>query len=95
MANVGQTKRPLGVRLEEHKKNINKEPNKQNALTKHTIQNDHFFDFDNAKILANESHYRKRLVLEMCHIAGNDDAVNLRTDLENLSKIYVPVIKNV
>ena len=33
------------------------------------------------------------LLLEMCHIAGNDDAINLRIDLENLSKIYYPVIK--
>ena len=65
------------------------------ALTKHTVRNDHFFDFESAKILANESHYRKRLVLEMCYIAGNEDAVNLRTDLENVSKIYYPVIKNV
>ena len=92
---IGQTKRPLRVRVDENKKNINKEPKKHNALAKHTVQDDHFFDFENAKILANESHYRKRLVFEMCHIPGNDDAVNLRTDLENLSKIYYPVIKTV
>ena len=27
----------------------------------------------------------------MCHIAGTDDAVNLGTDIENISKIYNPI----
>ena len=31
----------------------------------------------------------------MCHIAGTDDAVNLKTDIENLSKIYNPILKKV
>ena len=90
---IGQTKRFLKNRLKEHKNNIRESPNKQNALTKHTIEKDHFFDFDRTKILANEIHYKKRLLLEMCHIAGTDDAVNLRTDIENLSKIYNPILK--
>ena len=29
----------------------------------------------------------------MCHIAGTVDAVNLRTDAENLSKIYSPILR--
>ena len=57
-------------------------------LTKHTIAKDHFFDFVNTKILANEPNYKKRLLLEMYHIAGTDDTVNIRTDVDNLSKIY-------
>ena len=75
--------------MNEHKNNIRETPNEQNALTKHTIQKDHFFDFVNTKILANEPNYKKRLLLEMCHIAGTDDAVNFRIDVENLSKIYI------
>ena len=90
---IGQTKRFLKNRLNEHKNNIRETPNKQNALTKHTIEKDHFFDFVNTKILANEPNYKKRLLLEMCHIAGTDDAVNLRTDVENLSKIYSPILR--
>ena len=90
---IGQTKRFLKKRLREHKNNIRESPNKQNALTKHAIEKDHFFDFDKTKILANEQNYKKRLLLEMCHIVGTDDAVNLRTDVENLSKIYNPILK--
>ena len=92
---IGQTKRFLKNRLKEHKNNIKETPNKQNALTKHTVEKDHFFDFDRTRILANEHNYKKRLLLEMCHIAGTVDAVNLRTDIENLSKIYNPIIKKV
>ena len=92
---IGQTKRFLKNRLKEHKNNIRESPNKQNALTKHTIEKDHFFDFDKTINLANEENYKKRLLLEMCHIVGTDDAVNLRTDVENLSKIYNPIQKKV
>ena len=90
---IGQTKRFLKNRINEHKNNIRECPTKQNALTKHTIEKDHFFDFDGTKILSMECNYKKRLLLEMCHIAGTKEAVNLRTDIENLSKIYNPIIK--
>ena len=79
--------------MNEHKNNIRETPNKQNALTKHIIEKDYFFDFVNTQILANEPNYKKRLLLEMCHIAGTDDAVNLRTDVENLPKIYSPILR--
>ena len=90
---IGQTKRFLQTRIKEHKNNIREPPTKQNALTKHTIEKDHFFDFDRTKILSKEYNYKKRLLLEMCHIAGTREAVNLRTDIENLSKFYNPIIK--
>ena len=90
---IGQTKRFPKNRLKEHKNNIKETPNKQNALTKHTIEEDHFFDFDNIKILANEPKYKKRLLLEMCHIASTDNAVNLRPGVENLIKIYSPILR--
>ena len=79
--------------MNEHKNNIRETRNKQNALTKHTIEKDHFFDFGNTTILANEPNYKKRIKLEMCHIAGADDAVNLRADVENLSKMYSPILR--
>ena len=91
---IGQTKRFLKSRINEHKNNIRECPTKQNALTKHTIEKDHFFYFGSTKILSRDCNYKKRLLLEMCHIAGTKEAVNLRTDIENLSKIYNPIIKN-
>ena len=42
----GQTKGFLKSRINEHKNDIRKCPTKQNALTKHTIEKHHFFDFD-------------------------------------------------
>ena len=79
----------LENRLNEHKSNTRGTPYKQNEPTKHTIEKDHFFDFDNKTILSREHNYEKRLLMEMCHIAGTDDAVNLRTDVENLRFIVL------
>ena len=91
---IGRTKRFIKSRINEYKNNIRKCPTKQNALTKHTIEKDHIFDFDGTKIVAMECKYKKRLLLEMFHIVGTKEAVNLRTDIENLSKIYNLFIKN-
>ena len=79
---IRQTKRFLQTGIKEHKNNIREPSTKQNALTKHTMEKDHFFDFDRTKILSREYNYKKRLLLEMCHIAGTREAVNLRTDTE-------------
>ena len=62
-------------------------------VNKTHMEKDHFFDFDGTKILSMEWNYKKRFLLEMCHIAGTKEAVNLRTDIENLSKIYKAIIK--
>ena len=39
---IDHTKRFLKNRLKEHRNNVRESPNKQNALTKHTIEKDHF-----------------------------------------------------
>ena len=86
---VGQTKQFLRNRLKDHKNNIRGSLNQQNALTKHIIEKDNFFDFDETKNLTNEENYKKRLFLQMCHIVGTDDAVNLRICVKERKKIII------
>ena len=57
------------------------------------IKKGRFFDFDDTQIISNEHDYKKELLLETCHIAGADDPVNFRRDIENLSKTYNPIQK--
>ena len=83
-AYIGQRKRPLKVRLGKHIKNIQQEPSKHNALTKHTIK-DHFFDFERIRILDKETNNRKRLLFEMCHIAHCKNSVESKVDGVDLS----------
>lgn len=85
---IGQTKRYLQKRIYEHTVDIKKPPNQQTALTKHAIDNNHTFNFDNVRVACNESNYKKRLTKEMVHILKDKNAVNDRTDTQNLSIIY-------
>ncbi|XP_046472568.1 uncharacterized protein [Neodiprion pinetum] len=91
---IGQTSRCLNVRINEHKNNFKDSDDRYTALTKHAMSLNHQFDFDNAKILHKEPRYYNRLVLEMCNIANHSDAVNHRQDIENLSEIYIKLIKD-
>lgn len=55
---------PVGMRVDEHKKNINKVPDKQTTLTENSIQKVHLFDSSNPKIQADKCHCNKPLAIE-------------------------------
>ena len=71
---VGQTKQYFKTRLKQHEndcKNKHRNHNLQQditALASHARSSGHSFDFNGAKILTMESHYRKRCILEMLFI---------------------------
>lgn len=50
-------------------------------LTKHALENLHYFDFENAKILEYKANYNKITILEMIHITNNNNSVNNKTDI--------------
>lgn len=54
---VGETKRELKVRINEHKKNTNLET----VVNQHRREFGHEFDFENVKIIDYESNYKKKL----------------------------------
>ena len=89
---IGTTKRPLKNRIQEHKKDVYNPPEKWTALTKHTWRQDHKFNFDQVKIVDRSNNYKKRMILEMTHIASNAHTVNQRTDTDNLSAFYFPLL---
>ena len=45
------------------------------------------------KILEHEQNLKKRLCLEIIHIQKNNNSINFRTDIENLSDIYFNIIQ--
>ena len=91
---IGTTKRPLKNRILEHKKDVYNPPDKWTALTKHAWHQDHTFDFDNVQIVDQSDNYRKRMILEMTHIASNPNTINQRTDTDNLSVCYNSLLNN-
>ncbi|XP_046737551.1 uncharacterized protein LOC124406242 [Diprion similis] len=86
---IGQTGRHLCVRINNHKNNIKEDADRHTALTIHRVDFYHIFDFDKIKILHQEPHCCKRIILEMCNIVKHHDSVNLRQDVKNLSETYI------
>lgn len=85
---VGQTKRQLEVRIKEHKRTVDTRTT-TTALSQHAIDNKHYFDFENIKILERESKTNKRLTLESLHIKKNiNKAVNKKEDSDQISSTY-------
>lgn len=90
---VGQTKRQLSTRIKEHKCNIKLDVSKHNVITEHILQNNHSFDWENARILDKESNYNKRLISEMINIKKQEKGINHNRDTEMLDTSYFDIIK--
>ena len=83
-----QQNAPLETRILKHEKDVYNPPDKWTALTKHAWHQDHTFDFDNVQVIDRSDNYRKRMIVEMTHIANNPNTINQRTDTDNLSVFY-------
>lgn len=88
MSYIGETKRALSIRLNEHK--LNKNPESVVSLHKNL---NHKFDWDNVQILDKERNYHKRIISEMIHINQCTNTLNKKEDTKNLSLIYSSTIQ--
>ena len=61
---IGKTGRSLESRKREHIDAVKNFDLKKSALCQHVAENDHFIDWDNAKILKREPHWHKRRIAE-------------------------------
>jgi len=64
---VGQTKRQLKTRISENVKNI-KDDESSHSITKHMLENNYTFDWQNIKIIDFETNNYKRLISEMIYV---------------------------
>ena len=91
---VGQTKRPLRIRLDEHFKNFNLNEKFHNVINKHrkkheNNQDNHSILWNDVKILHKETDMYKRAFSEMVFIKKeNDNSLNKITDIEHLNSSY-------
>ncbi|XP_015121934.1 uncharacterized protein LOC107044532 [Diachasma alloeum] len=90
---IGQMKKPLHIRIKEHKNNVNLSPSKFTALTKPASDPDHRFDYNRVKISGTEKQQYKRNILEMIHIMRESNSVNFRSDVDRLASVYSSLIK--
>lgn len=84
---IGQTMQHLSDRLNGHKyaKNVT-------ALKKHVVNTKHTFKFEETKILCKEKNNKTRNILEHLQIKKHINAVNDRTEIQNLAAAYHSII---
>ncbi|KYN08181.1 hypothetical protein ALC62_00836 [Cyphomyrmex costatus] len=85
---VGQTKKKLCTRINEHISDINKRTGSPSVITDHCINYDHNINWNDIKILDSEPSYNKRLVSEMIHIKRQKQGINKQNDTDSLSDTY-------
>jgi len=85
---VGQTKRTLIKRIDEHRNHIRRDSTQPSVITNHRLECSHDFDWDGVEVLDEELNLNKRLVSEMIHIKKQKQGLNLKKDTELLHPIY-------
>jgi len=96
---IGQTKQFLSKRVQQHKSTATSKTKAQNdktMLSKHSVTNNHNFDFKNPKILHTVKNYKKRQLVESIYIAKNlNTVVNERKDAGNINLFYSNIIEKI
>lgn len=86
---IGTTKRALGIRMGEHKMDIEKKK-ESTALTQHIIKTGHSADFTKVKVIDKENMEKKRYTKESLHIQKNiNKTVNLKEDTNQINASYI------
>lgn len=89
---VGQTKRKLGTRVDEHRRQINWTNNNISVISEHRLQYNHDFDWKRVQILDTESFLSKRLISEAIYIKLQNNGINAQSDTEFLHYAYASII---
>jgi len=95
VAYIGQTKRRLHTRINEHRNDINKINSNHSVVTEHRLENNHEFDWDNPTILDKDKLYYRRLISEMIYIKSHNNSINLQSDTEVLQHAYVEILNRI
>ncbi|XP_024893281.1 uncharacterized protein LOC112468378 [Temnothorax curvispinosus] len=89
---VGQTKRQLKTRINEHRTNFRLDPSKHSVITEHMQNLNRSFNWNNPLILDFETNYHKRLISEMIHIKEQKNGINSNKDTELLDGSYFSIL---
>jgi len=85
---VGETKRRLQKRIEDHQGN-----DKKSIVYLHCRDNDHDMDWSGIRILDRESVWEKRRISEALHIGNSHNSLNRKEDSYKISRVYKNFIR--
>jgi len=88
----GQTSRPLKIRIQEHKQNINEKLNSASKLSEHVLNNGHKVDWSSTSIVLKEDNWKKRNLKEAACMLIDNNSISQPSN--KVSKIFLPLIKN-
>lgn len=98
MVYIGTTKNKLRTRIAGHKSD-NKlklsNPTQKTALVKHCLENKHYPNFNDVKVLQTELNYKRRYILEMLNIirTKTTQRINFKSDIESTcSNNYIHLV---
>ena len=95
MGYVGQTKRQLRIRINEHKTDIKKSNGNLSVISLHRLECNHEFDWEGTRSVDKEMIYKKKLISEMLHIKGQKEGINKQSDTEFLSDSYNAILTTI
>lgn len=91
---IGQTKRYMKTRINEHKNNFKKAQIEFTVISEHRNDFQHEFNWNGVTILASETRLDKRRFAEMAYIKKYEQkAINKQTDTANWKDSYNPLIR--
>jgi len=85
----------LKTRINEHIKNIAPDESKHSVITKHILDKNHTFNWQNVKIIDFENNYFKRLIAEMIYIKTQDNGLNSIDNIECLDSFYFNLLTKI
>ncbi|XP_072037358.1 uncharacterized protein [Amphiura filiformis] len=85
---IGQTKRPLQVRLNEHKKATENKKIEKSALAEHACKEGHEPIWDDSKSLVQVPHKGTRHIREALEIRTNENTTINRMDGKKISRMW-------
>jgi hypothetical protein len=89
---ISETRRPLALRLREHRHNQKQGLLEKSRLTKHAYEEGRKVGWDEDRILDVESHSKYRKYKEVAHMACSIDLIS-QPSLD-ISPIWIPILSN-
>ena len=89
--NIGETRRPLLTRVNEHKRNTTNGEIDKSKIAKHSWEQKHRFQWDKASIINKEANSRIRKLKESAFIHCTDRVIIQPSN--DISPIWLPIIR--
>src|SRR5436190_22366147 len=90
---VGETKRPLNVRIKEHEQNTRRGLTDKSKIAQHCWEENHNMNFKEACIIHKEPHYKKRKIIEASYMKLAAENNPISQPSVEISSLWLPILR--